>query len=177
MSSALDLSRYVEVGDCHEWTGIVGCGKRSTAPIIKIKVDGKTVNLAARREVWKAAGRPIPDGHVVYSHCCNGLCVALDHLRCGKRGVHLKRRAALGLAKHLQSTRANLTKAARSRPTTKYTIDQARAVRTLACDGIDDEAISLQTGVGLAMVGDIRRGTAWAELVPAASVFGWRPAA
>ena len=177
MSGALDLSRYVEVGDCHEWTGIVGCGKRSTASIVKIKVNGKTVNLAVRREVWKAAGLPIPDGRVVYAHCGNGLCVALDHLRCGKRGSHLKHRATLGLAKHLQSTRANLTKAARSRPTTKYTIDQARAVRTLACDGIDDEAISLQTGVGLAMVGDIRRGTAWAELVPAASVFGWRPAA
>ena len=177
MSSALDLSRYVEVGDCHEWTGPMGCGRRSTSPIVKIKVNGQTVNLAARREVWKAAGRPIPAGHVVYSHCGNGLCVALEHLPCGKHGAHLKHRAALGLAKHMQSTRANLTKAARSRPTTKYTIDQARAVRALACDGIGDEAISLQTGVGLAMVADIRRGTAWAELVPAASVFGWRPTA
>ena len=83
----------------------------------------------------------------------------------------------LSLAVHMQSTRANLTRAARSRSTTKYTADQAEAVRQLVAQGLRDDDISRRTGVGRAMVADIRRGKAWAPSMGAGSVFAWRPAA
>ena len=173
---AYDLARYVEVGDCHEWTGRFDQGKRTSGPIIKTRVNGKSVNLTVPRLVWLAAGRSIPDGSVVYRHCCNDACIHLEHLGCGKRGVHLKRRAELGLSVHMQSTRANLTRAARSRATTKHTSEQAAEVRRLAAAGLRDPDISQRTGVGLAMVADIRRGDAWVPSMGAGSVFSWRPA-
>lgn len=172
-----DLTRYIEVGECHEWTGRFDMGKRTSGPIIKTRVHGKSVNLTVPRLVWLAAGRTIPAGHVVYRHCCNDACIRLEHLRCGKRGAQLKHRATLGLAVHMQSTRANLTRAARSRSTTKYTADQAETVRQLAAQGLRDDDISQRTGVGRAMVADIRRGKAWAPSMGAGSVFAWRPAA
>lgn len=172
-----DLTRFVEVGDCHEWTGPFELGKRSKRPIVNVRNEsGNGEKLAVPRLVWLAAGRTIPAGHVIYRHCCNDSCIRLEHLRCGKRGAQLKHRGAMGLAVHMQSTRANLTLAARSRSTTKYTADQAEAVRQLAAQGLRDDDISQRTGVGLAMVADIRRGKAWAPSIGAASVFGWRPA-
>lgn len=173
-----DFTRYVEVGECHEWTGRYDTGKRTSGPIIKTRANGKAVNLTVPRLVWLAAGRVIPDGQVVYRHvCCNSKCIRLEHLRCAPRGVHLQRRAELGMAVHMQSTRANLTKAARKRAATKYTAAQAAVVRQLAADGLPDADISAQTGVGAAMVADIRRGKAWKPSVGAASVFEWRPSA
>lgn len=44
-----DLTRYIEVGECHEWTGRFDMGKRTSGPIIKTRVDGKAVNLTVPR--------------------------------------------------------------------------------------------------------------------------------
>jgi hypothetical protein len=176
--SDYDLTRYVEVGDCHEWTGPFECGPRAKRPIINVRnSSGGGLKLAVPRLVWLAAGRSIPAGRIVYRHCCNDACIRLEHLRCGPRGDQLKRRAALGLATHMQSTRASLTRAARCRSTTKYSEAQAAQVRELAAAGVRDDEISRRTGVGAAMVADIRRGEAWRPSMAAASVFGWRPAA
>ena len=176
--TAYNLKRYMQIGDCHEWTGPIEHGKRSKRPVICIRnKDGNGLKLGVPRLVWLQAGREVPAGHVVYRDCCNDLCINLAHLRCGPRGSHLTHRASLGLAVHMQSTRANLTLAARNRPTTKYSPAQAEAVRRLAADGVDDAEISALTGVGESMVGDIRRGKAWAPSVGAASAFTWRPTA
>ena len=173
-----DLSRFIEVGDCHEWTGPFEHGPRAKRPVVNVRnPSGGGLKLAVPRLVWLAAGRSIPAGRIVYRHCCNEACIRLEHLRCGPRGAQLKRRAELGLAAHMQSTRAALTRAARNRSTTKYSETQAAAVRELAAAGVRDPEISQRTGVGAAMVADIRRGDAWAPSVGAASVFAWRPAA
>lgn len=175
----VDLTLYIEVGECHEWTGRMSGGKRGgSVPVVGTRIDGRRVNLSVRREIWLAAGKRIPDGYVVYSHtCCNSRCIRLEHLACAPRGQHLKRRGEVGLAHHMPSTLVTLTRAARARSTTKYTMDQAREVRALACEGLRDEEISRRTGVGLAMVSDIRLGRAWADTLGAGSIFnGWRPA-
>ena len=178
MSTSFDLSRYIEVGDCHEWTGPYEHGKRAKRPVINVRSEsGSGLRFAVPRLVWEQAGRRIPAGHLVYRHCCNDACVNLAHLKCGPRGAQLTRRAELGLMDHMQSTRASLTRAARNRRTTKYTEQQAEAVRSLASDGVRDELIAAQTGVSPSMVADIRRGRAWAPSVGAASVFSWRPSA
>ena len=174
--AAIFAARTVEVGDCLEWTGSYGSHRTTSVPMIKARVGGRSNNVAVPRLVWTAAHGEVAPGRVVYRHCCNDRCVLLAHLRCGARGVHLQRRAALGLAGHLQSTRAAITRSARSRPTTKYTAQQAAAVRDLAAAGVPDALIAGATDVGLSMVADIRRGRAWAEQSGAASVFAWRPA-
>lgn len=173
--SAIIAARTVEVGDCLEWTGRFGVGGTSCVPIIKTRICGKATNVIVPRAVWEAANGPIPAGRIVYRHCCNDRCVRLEHLKCGKRGDQLRRRAALGLAGHMPSTRAAITRAARRNG--KYSEAQAAEVRALAAVGVRDDQISAATGVGLAMVADIRRGRAWATGVQAASVFAWRPAA
>lgn len=163
-----------EVGECLEWTGAYGCGGQSRAPIIKTRRDTFTHNVIVARLVWEAVNGPIPQGRIVYRHhCCNDRCVSLEHLKLGKLGDQLRRRAQLGLARHMQSTRASITQAMRQR--SKYTAEQAHAVRDLAAAGVPDILISGATDVGLAMVADIRMGRAWADRAPAASVFGWRP--
>ena len=173
-----DLSTFVEVGDCHEWTGVYEHGKRAKRPVINARSEnGSGLRLSVARLVWEQAGKHIPAGHLVYRNCCNDACVNLEHLKCGPRGAQLTRRAQLGLMDHMQSTRASLTRAARNRSTTKNSEQKAQAVRDLVCEGVRDEDISELTGVSPAMVADIRRGKAWAPSVGAASVFSWRPAA
>lgn len=168
-----------EVGECLEWTGHFGTGRNSKMPVICTRGQRRErIRLSVPALVWQAAHGPVPPGKLVYRHhCCNWRCVRLEHLRCGKRGDQLHRRGQLGLAGHMQCTRAALTLAARSRSTTVHSMEQARAVRSLAADGIPDPLIAWATGVGLSMVSDIRSGKAWAEQASAASVFGWRPAA
>ena len=168
-------SKTVEVGECLEWTGSYGRGPTSSVPIQKTRGGGAAVNLIVPRIVWEQANGAIPAGRIIYRHCCNYRCVRLEHLRCGKLGDQLRQRAALGLAKHMQSTRAALTRAARDRSTTKYSEAQACAVRDMAAAGVPDALIAGATDVGIAVVADIRRGRAWTEHTSAASVFGWRP--
>ena len=164
--------RTEEVGDCLEWTGGFGTGSTASVPLLRLH----SVHLIVPRLVWMAAHGDIPAGRIVYRHhCCNDRCVLLGHLKLGRRGDHLRRRAALGLAKHMQSTRVALTQAARNRSTTKYSVEQAAAVRDLAAAGVPDILIAGATDVAVGMVGDIRLGRAWADRAPAASVFGWRP--
>jgi hypothetical protein len=165
--------RTVEVGECLEWTGRYGCGSTSCVPTIKTRHAGLAVNLIVPRLAWLHLHDEIPNGRIVYRHCCNDRCVGC--LRIGRRGDQLRRRKALGLAAHMQSTRVALTRAARSRRTTKYSASQAAAVRELAALGVPDPLIVFATDVGPAMVADIRTGRAWTERAPAASVFAWRP--
>jgi hypothetical protein len=175
--AAILASKSEEVGDCLEWVGLYGAGSTASVPLIKTRFDrGNTQNLIVPRLVWLAAHGEIPDGRIVYRHhCCNDRCVLLEHLKLGRRGDQLRRRAALGMAKHMQSTRAAITRSARNRSTTRYSEEQARAIRELAAAGVPDQLIAGATDVALSMVGDIRRGDAWADRAPAASVFGWRP--
>jgi hypothetical protein len=172
--AAIIEANSVEVGECVEWQGRMGSAGCAGQPIIKDRIDGKTVNVSVIREVWKLRNGPIPEGKLVYRTCCNDRCIGC--LALGVRGDVMRHRRRMWLAKHTPSTRAALTRGARSRANVKNTAEQARAVRELAAVGVPDILISGATDVGIAMVADIRRGRAWAEQSHAASVFSWRPA-
>lgn len=169
-----NLTRYIEVGECHEWQGPFGAARCTRVPIVKTRnTAGQTRNLPAVRLIWEAANGPIPDGRIVYRGCCNPACVRLEHLVLGKLGDQIRARAKAGLAVHAPSTRAAMTASARRRPNVVNTIEQAREVRRLVADGLTDVAISAQTGVHTDMVADIRRGRSWRETAAVASVFSW----
>lgn len=170
-------AKSIEVGDCLEWQGAMGCSGSASQPIIKTRRDGKPIEIYVARKVWELNRGPIPAGRIVYRSCCNNRCVGIDHLRLGRRGDAMRARKRLGLSKHSPSTIAALTVGIRKGPNVKYTIEAAREVRRLAANGLGTGEISAATGVHPDMVSDIRRGRAWRETAPVGSVFSWRPAA
>lgn len=173
---AIIVANTVEVGDCLEWTGPYGCGKRNKAtPIIRTRRDGKARNLIVHREAWKAAKGPIPEGKIIYRSCCNYRCVGEQHLACGPRGVPLRLRGKLGLAGHCQSTVVAI--ALGRRRNSRYTSEQIGSVRAMLAEGLTCAETARMTGVGADTVEDVKRGRAWATTAAAGSVWAWRTAA
>ena len=169
------LGRCTEVGECLEWPGPYGIGRSSVTPIVKCHLNGRSENLAVVRLVWEQTKGPIPEGRIVYRHCCNHRCIRPECLRLGKRGDAHRHRKKMGLTAHTPASLAALTRGARGRATTKNSMEKARAVRALVAEGLRDPEIAVRTGVHPEMVADIRRGTAWRETPAVASVFSWRP--
>jgi hypothetical protein len=162
------LDRYVEVGECHEWTGPYD----AKSPVFK--TGPKTYSV--RRLVWQEAGRTVEKGRVIYAAVClNNSCVRLDHLAEGPAGIQLRVRAQAGLMKHSPSTIANLTLAARARSQTVCTPEKARQCRDMNTEGRTRQEICEATGLTKAVVSDILGGRAWLESVTVSSVFNWRP--
>lgn len=173
----IGLVAAVEVGDCLEWQGPFGCGKKKNTAIIKARgPKGWTENYAVAREIWEAAYGPAPDGKVVYRKCCNGRCVLLDHLTIGTRRDVKTTLKRAGLTKHHPTTIAALTLGARRRANVVNSMDKARRVRELVTHGHRTDSIAWLTGVHPDSVSDIRRGRTWREHHNGASVFSWRPA-
>lgn len=166
-------AKSVEVGECVEWLGKMGSGsaKFANTPLLGTRKDGRSVNLIVARLVYEAERGPIPSGKLVYRSCCNNRCIAAAHLRLGTLADVKRVRRAAGLTSHTPSTRAALTRGARSRVNVVNDMEKARAVRALVAAGLHDEQIAEQTGVRRCMVSDIRRGKAWQEQCAGASVF------
>lgn len=161
-----DLTRFAEVGDCHEWTGPYH-GRTPAAGWL----PGRPHTLVtARRAVWLAAGRRVPAGCAVYAKCCNSRCVRLAHLACGPHGEHLRVMGAAGKLKHTPAARAALRAAALAR--SPYTDAQRARVRELRAQGLTFAAIAAALGMNASAAEDLMR-----KSHNAASVFTWRPGA
>lgn len=162
---AAGLEKAQEVGDCLEWPGPFGGGKKKNTAIVKARSEkGRTDNYAVARELWVAAYGDVPEGAMVYRKCCNNACVLLDHLTIGSRKDWARARIKAGATRHQPATLIALTIAARTRPTAVNSMEKARAVRSLAAAGVRNEQIVAETGVSAALVSDIRQGRAWKEL-------------
>lgn len=158
------LANAQEVGECLEWPGPFGCGRKKDTAIVKARSrdSQRTENYAVARELWEAAYGPVPEGKLVYRTCCNNACVLLDHLAIGTRKEWSRARIKAGATKHHHATIIALTMAARRNA--KNSIEVAREVRALRAEGMRHEDIAAQTGVAEAMVDDIVYGRAWVEL-------------
>lgn len=173
LSLAALLANADEVGECLEWRGPYA-GRGRVTPIARRYIEGRSENLSVIRLVWEQTEGPIPEGRIVYRDCCNHRCIRC--LKCGKRGDVQRHRARKGLAGHSPAALAALTRSARERARTKYSIEQARIVRALVAQGVPDADVSQRTGVHEAVVADIRRGKAWRDdAFAGSSVFTWRP--
>lgn len=158
----INLSNYVEVGDCHEWQGTFTKSRGSRYPSVEFRQpDGKRKRMSVLRAVWLAAGRKIPKGHIVWRKCANDACINLQHLRCGPRGSQLTHLATLGKMRHAPSTIAKLTLAARRRPTTTCTMAIADQIRALRGEGLTHERIAAEVGQGITVVKQVLRGETW----------------
>ncbi len=169
------MAQTVEVGECVEWTGPMGCGGDAGKPIYKRWNGRYNTNEPVCREIWALTRGPISPGRIVYRKCCNDRCIGC--LALGVRGDAMRQRKKLGLAKHSPSTRAALTSGARGRAGIKGSIESARAVRDLLATGSTRTNAAKQTGLPLNIVTDIGLGRSWLETSHASSVFSWRPAA
>ncbi|MFY9460443.1 MAG: HNH endonuclease signature motif containing protein [Aquabacterium commune] len=155
------MAKALEVGECLEWQGLFGC--KGVMPIIKSReLSAYTQNYAAPRLVWERENGPVPEGKLVYRSCCNNACVSLDHLVVGTRAQWAAARRKAGVTKHMQSTVAAITVARRKQA--KYSREQVDSVRDLTRDGVCISDIVSATGVGRAMVQDIRQGRAWVSV-------------
>ena len=159
------LERAIEVGECLEWQGAFSCG--GATPVVKVRHPQKKYsdNMAVCRLLWERDHGPIPEGKLVYRHCCNNRCVNPEHLRCGTRQQWKDNQKKNGLTKHKVLTKLKQTVAARSRPTVKNNMEKAREVRALKAERLTYKEISLATGVSEGMVADIVQGAAWKETV------------
>jgi hypothetical protein len=152
-----------EVGECLEWPGPFGNGRKKNVAIVKARSEkGRTDNYAVARELWEAAYGPIPEGQMVYRTCCNNNCVLLTHLCIGDRAAWAKARKKAGATKHHHSTVLKITIARRRSAVNSE--EKAEAVRMLSAEGLRLDDIVEQTGVSRAMVEDIRSGKSWRRL-------------
>lgn len=157
------LALAEEVGNCLEWPGPFGNGRKKNTAIVKARSDkGRTDNFAVAREVWEAAYGPIPEGLMVYRTCCNNNCVLLDHLTIGDRSAWANARKKAGATKHHHATILKITIARRRN--TVNTQEKADSVRMLSAEGLKLDDIVTQTGVSRAMCEDIRSGKSWRPL-------------
>lgn len=158
------LADAIEVGDCLEWQGSFMCEGKT--PIVKARnaETGQTQNLSVPRLLWERDHGPIPEGKLVYRHCCNNACVIDEHLRCGTRKDWAKARKRAGTNKHSAVAKLHLTLAARRRADVTGSMEKAREVRSLKAAGLRIADIAAATGVSPYMVEDIARGKSWREL-------------
>lgn len=157
------MANAQEVGECLEWPGPFGNGRKKNVAIVKARSDkGRTDNYAVARELWEAAYGSIPEGQMVYRTCCNNNCVLLTHLCIGDRAAWAKARKKAGATKHHHTTILKITIARRR--SAVNTEEQVEAVRSLSAEGMRLDDIVEQTGVSRAMVEDIRSGKSWRRL-------------
>jgi hypothetical protein len=156
------LAQAVEVGECLEWQGFFSC--KGATPVVKIsnREKHRTENVSVPRLLWERDHGAIPEGKLVYRHCCNNACIA--HLACGTRADWAKARKKAGVTGHSPVAKLHLTMGARRRSNVTNTMDKAREVRSLAAARMRTDEISRQTGVSPAMVAEMRQNTAWREL-------------
>jgi hypothetical protein len=173
MNLAQIMANTVEVGDCIEWQGRMGCGGSSTTPIYKSWNGRYSTSIPVCREVWQFTRGPIPAGKIVYRLCCNNRCIGC--LALGVRGDAMRQRKKIGLAKHRPSTRAAITRGSRIRKTAKYGLDQARVVRAAVATGKTRKEAAIRAGVSYDAACQMAAGNTWAETSHASSVFTWRP--
>jgi hypothetical protein len=176
MSELFDqvMALCVEVGDCLEWQGPMGVGKNSACPIFR-KYDGqRTKNYQVARLVWEGRNGPIPEGRIVYRHCCNDRCVGC--LRLGKPGDAMRHRGRRGVMRGSGPRIAASTAASRARKATICTEEIADQVRILLAEGMTSAQAASATGMTVNIVKNIRRGTCWHRSSQGASIFNWRPA-
>lgn len=169
------LAKCEEVGECLEWPGPYGSGRNRCSPLLRARIDEHRENLPVLRILWEAKRGPIPDGKIIYRHCCNDRCVGC--LRIGERGAAHRRRKQLGLMKHSASTLASLTRGARNRGNLKCSEVQAAEIRELLAQGLTEREVSERTGMTRYVVADVRTGRSWKPVAHQASVFTWRPTA
>lgn len=169
------LAKAQEVGNCLEWQGYMDHGATPSIKTREIR-DGreKVVSYTVAKVLWVKKHGPLPAGHIVYRTCCNGACVNEDHFAAGPRAQFFAARKKAGVTKHSTATIIKQTMAARARSYTKYTIDQARKVRSMLSEGLKAQQVSDQTGVSLDMVHKIGAGRSWRDTASPFSGLGAR---
>lgn len=158
------LAAAQEVGNCLEWQGYM---EHKTTPAIKTREirNGReiVVNYMVAKLLWTKKNGPLKPGQIVYRTCCNNACVLDDHIKAGTRADLMAARKKAGVTKHSTATVIKQTMAARAREHTKYTMDQAREVRSLLSEGLTHQQVSDRTGVSMDMVRQMGSGRSWRD--------------
>lgn len=154
------LARCDEVGECMLWQGgMTGMG----LPIARLRSGDSPTSL--RRHVFVLSIRELRPGECVWTSCGESRCLHPAHLRAGTRPQML---LALRRAGRYRSVAMTMQRIQAGRMRGKITLEIARAIR------VSDEPATAHAeryGIDVSLVRRIRRGEAWRETAPGASVF------
>lgn len=169
LSKLVDLSQYVAIGECHEWTGpYAKVGRASThTPRVRRRVDGKDRYINIPRLIWEKAHGPVRDGYIVYRTCCNHRCVKLQHLAAAPLGQHLKKYGQAGKLK--KSLMAWIKQVAKTREKSNCTPELAAKIREIRAAGGTRKEAEQATGLGKEQVKNIWYGSRWSQPTDQAS--------
>jgi hypothetical protein len=119
----------------------------------------------AHRYVYQLVHGELPSGRDICHECDNRCCCNPDHLFSGTRLMNMRDCKRKGrMSKGEQHSRAT-TASARSRRTTKLSIEKAREIRKLASDGIRTQDIANAYDTAISNVRLILCNKAWREPV------------
>lgn len=160
--------RIDEETGCWHWTGAMNTdGARGRVPVIWH--EGRA--SSGGRVVFELSKRTIPKGQMVWRLCRCDDCLAPYHLRAGTRKEWGEWRKANGFASiSPQAWAANML--AKRREARKSDPELAQIIRASSESGAE---MARRHGLSKTAVSRIRLGKTWAETVPQASVFTWRP--
>jgi hypothetical protein len=163
-----DRCRINDVTGCWLWG--MACDRESGSPTmwIRLRQGEEPLRVRGRRGALLLAGVTIPRGHVAYQtpDCKSDLCVNPDHCRVGTKAEWGRFIAESGAGKTPAKLAAN-RKIGREK-LAKITMEDAREIRV---SNESTYALAKRYGIAQSAIWNIKRGRAWKELAPGASVF------
>lgn len=153
---------------CWHWRGAMNTDKAGAG--VPVIWNGKR-SVTGMRLVFELAKRPLLPGESPWRTCRCLDCLAPAHLRAGTKAAWGAWRKANGFAKiGPEALAANML--SKRRLAAEDGAEKAAAIRSSTESGAE---LARRTGLSKTAVNRIRNGKAWAETVPQASVFTWRP--
>lgn len=130
----------------------------------RIRVEGKTHYV--HRYVYQLLHGPIPKRRDICHECDNRKCCNPAHLFMGTRLANMRDATSKGRISRGVMHSLATTSAARSRRSTKLTLEDARRIRMLRAQGQTTAALASQFGVDPSNIRLIVSGKAWKEATP-----------
>lgn len=157
------------VGECMEWEGqYLGKTPMVYCPREYIRPGNSQGRHSLRSVLYTfATGERLPAGKIIRPRCWNERCVHEDHFQLIDRTEQSGEQSSRG---ELQTTKARIARTILLRSRSKLDRTKADAIKA-STDSHEVEAA--RHGVSVQTITAIRRGDAWAEVLPAASVFTW----
>lgn len=169
---------------CWLWRGAMSRHRRgqpTTRVWLPPCVGGGAAKIAtAPRAAWLLAGKPLPDGHVVWRHhCTRADCINPYH---GAAGTRQQMHAAFVADGRLRGDPHRAVVNAKNRRSTLVPVGKVRQAEAMFSAGALQKDVRSELGISANSAALIRKGlhphsATRQQVVANASVFAWRPAA
>jgi hypothetical protein len=132
-------------------------GTEKTTPVFHFpRSDNRQRSMPAYKALWIMAGKPIPDGHLIYRHCINRCCVNPNtgHCKSGTTKTMWQHLTKNGKFKGNPNRTAINRMNAASRRTPETVI---RQIETMLADGVKREDIAARLNIDRHVITQVRQ--------------------